>query len=267
MLRVSRAPRIVSGSAEAMRHTPTRVALVASWLAGGQASRSLSELIRRLRECDYEVIVTIATSATQIPEWPHGIDPDVLVMTRPNVGYDFGSWAAAMHRFPQVASSPYVLTVNDSLVGPFTGLQPIVSDFESAPTPAWGLVDSSQHYPHLQSFFVGYKDGLLAHPAVRAFWRGICIERDKWTLISRYEIGLSRLLDEHGLDYRVMFPWQEVVIANQNPSVFGWRRLLDRGFPFVKRELIQRPPDEIRDARDVSAEIESRFGQAVTQWL
>ena len=99
------------------------------------------------------------------------------------------------------------------------------------------------------------------------FWRDIRTERDKWTLISRYEIGLSRLLDDSGIGYRVMFPWQDVVLAHQNPSVFGWRRLLDRGFPFVKREILQRPPDEIRDAGDVAGEIQKRFGQAVAEWL
>ena len=250
-----------------MHRPPRRVALIASWMPGNRASRSLSELIRRAQECDYEVIVTFATNNAQVPQWPHGIDSRVIVMTRPNVGYDFGSWAAAMHRFPQVAQSDYVLQVNDSLVGPFTGLQEVIHQFETAPTPAWGLIDSRQHYPHLQSFFVGYKDGALAHPAMWDFWRDIRTERDKWTLISRYEIGLSRLLDDSGIGYRVMFPWQDVVLAHQNPSVFGWRRLLDRGFPFVKREILQRPTDEIRDAGDVAGEIQKRFGQAVAEWL
>lgn len=249
-----------------MRETPYRVALIASWLPGSEASRSLSELIRRLQECGYAVIVTIATESSKVPDWPHGIDPDVIVMTRPNVGYDFGSWAAVLHRFPHVARSPYVLQVNDSLLGPFTGLQSIVNNFETSETPAWGLVDSRQHYPHLQSFFVGYKDGILAQSALKTFWRDIRVERDKWTLISRYEIGLSRVLDEQGLRYSVMFPWQQVALANQNPSVFGWRRLLDRGFPFLKREIIQRPPPEIRDASDAPHEIQRRFGQAVNEW-
>lgn len=188
-------------------------------------------------------------------------------MMRPNVGYDFGTWAATLHRFPAIAEAEYVLQVNDSLVGPFIPLTEVIAHFEQAATPLWGLVDSTQHYPHLQSFFVGYKAGVLTHPALRHFWRDIRVEKDKWTLISRCEIGLTRLIDDVGLPYTVMYPWQQVVMHNQNPSVFGWRRLLDRGFPFVKREIITRPPEDVRDANDAATEIQRRFGQAVDAWL
>ena len=47
--------------------------------------------------------------------------------------------------------------------------------------------------------------------------------------------------------------------------IIGWRGLLERGFPFVKRELI-RHPHLVPDGGDVRAELRRRFDVDVDEW-
>ena len=61
-------------------------------------------------------------------------------------------------------------------------------------------------------------------------------------------------------------PHWRVVADGQNPTIIGWRRLLDSGFPFVKRQLL-REPALAPDGEEARTEVEQRFGVAVDGWL
>ena len=113
------------------------------------------------------------------------------MVRRANVGHDFGSWAAALAAWPALALAERVLLVNDSVLGPFAPLTDVLADFDGGPEPVWGLVRSDQRRPHLQTFFVGYRDGALAHPALDRFWKDVRVERDKARIVRYCELGLS----------------------------------------------------------------------------
>jgi hypothetical protein len=56
------------------------------------------------------------------------------------------------------------------------------------------------------------------------------------------------------------------VSDGQNPTILGWRRLLDAGFPFVKRQLL-REPQVAPDAVEIPEHLLSRYGVAVREWV
>lgn len=246
---------------------PRAVAVVASWSDRSAMSKSLSTLTWELAAHEYDVLLVSAAETAGPLTWPYGRHPRVSVYRRPNIGYDFGSWSVALHHFPQIRTAHRSLLINDSLVGPFRALDFEIAGFESCTHPVWGLVDTTQKAPHLQSHFVGYRHGALCNPAVEAFWSGIRVISDKEKLIDRYEVGLGRVLQRQNLTVAAQYPWHWVAGPDQNPTVLGWRRLLDRGFPFVKREVVLRPPPGVTDADDVADEIQHRFGQDLAQWL
>ncbi|MGA1835555.1 rhamnan synthesis F family protein [Herbiconiux sp. 11R-BC] len=243
-----------------------RVAVVASFGTGPQVSLSLSWMVARLEEAGYSVVVVRASDDDTPLDWSRGPANQAIVVRKPNIGYDFGSWATALELFPQIRSLPYVIITNDSLVGPFTSLGPMVADFESSFYDVWGGTFTAQYMPHLQSFLLGFRNGVLEDPAVKYFWRNLPPQSKKFDIIDKYELGLSRLLQGEGFVTGAWFDYELVVHWTQNPTISGWRGLLELGFPFVKRELITNPAI-VADGFDIPAVVEEKFGVRPADWL
>ena len=171
-----------------------RLAIVASYGPGPRVSRSLHALVERLHDSGYPAVVVRASDDPRPLEWPGALPPDVVVLRKPNIGYDFGSWAVGMARYRPLLARPYVLLANDSMVGPFASLGTLLGDFETTCADFWGATSTEQFEHHIQSYFMGFRGGVLLDPALRRFWTHLPIEQDKARIIMRYEVGLSRLL-------------------------------------------------------------------------
>ena len=243
-----------------------RVALVASYGESSTTSLSLSSLVVELESCGYSVILVRASDSHAPLDFGDGFTGRPVIVRKPNIGYDFGSWATGMELFPTALSAPFVVTVNDSLVGPFASLRPLLAAFESCITDVWAATNTTQFFPHLQSFFMGYRHGVLADGAMRHFWRGLKIETDKQRIIDRYELGFSRMLFGEAFSSTAAYPSELVVEFGQNPSVFGWAELLELGFPFIKRELVLHP-ELVPDGHRIAERVESRFGVDPRAWV
>jgi lipopolysaccharide biosynthesis protein len=245
-----------------------RIAFMAHWSEGERQSRSTITLIAELQRTGYRVVVSSTSPAPGRLDFGSGdVHADELtVLRRPNEGYDFGSWAVAMAAREELLDRPYVLLVNDSLVGPFAPLDDVLADFEQTTADVWGLVESNQFAPHLQSFFRGFRYGALAEPAMRRFWRDLRAITDKSALIEAYEFGFTEFLVRHGFSSTQFVHHSEVVGEGLNPTMHAWRALLDAGVPFVKRELV-RSPELAPDGRRVPAVVADRYGTDVADWL
>lgn len=206
-------------------------------------SRSVRVLVRSLQAHGYLVAIVSACEAPGPLIWPGDeVDLDELVIVRkPNLGYDFGSWSIGLDALPDALSAPRVLLLNDSMAGPFTSLEPLLDQFDSTKADVWGLTDSYQFGHHLQSYCLGFTDGILQDRPLREFWDGVQHETDKDEIIRRNELGISRLLCEEGYAVTPAFAFEHVVAPSENPVIIGWRRLLQQGFPFVKREILRTP--------------------------
>jgi lipopolysaccharide biosynthesis protein len=268
-------PRVVDIAAvtDVERHAPVpaeceRVAFLAHWSETERQSRSALRLIAELQRLGYRVVVSSTSPAAGPLDFgAEDVRLDELtVLRRPNAGYDFGSWAVAMATHEELLGRPYVLVVNDSLVGPFAPLDDVVADFEQTTADVWGMVESNQFAPHLQSFFRGFRYGVLAEPAMRRFWRDVRVVPDKFALIQAYEFGFTEFLVRHGFSATQFVHHSEVVNEGINPTMLGWRALLDSGVPFVKRELVRRP-DLAPDGHRLPAVVADRYGADVADWL
>jgi lipopolysaccharide biosynthesis protein len=244
-----------------------RVAVLVQWAPDNRLSRSVLELTRSLAGHDYQVVLVSASEDSRELEWPEERPANVTVLRRPNIGYDFGSWAAALDWRPQIAEAGQVLLMNDSLAGPFAPIDDLLGRFDESAADVWGLTDSTQLGQfHLQSYCLGFKGrSLLEAPLVR-FWRDLRVEQSRDDVIRRYEIGLGRLLRRERFISEAAFRYGDVVGDGMNPTIHGWSRLLDLGFPFVKRELLRRP-EVAKDGAMVRAELQRRYGVDVDDWL
>jgi hypothetical protein len=250
----------------AVLRAPERIAVLAHWAPQGRLSRSVRELTRAVLDAGYHVVL-VSTVADPAPlDWS-GARPDgVTVLRRSNVGYDFGSWAIALHRYPGTLSARTVLLLNDSLAGPFDRIDHLLAELDASAADVWGLTDTSQFGHHLQSYWLGFRGGSIGETPVARFWRDIRVEPTKDAVIWRNEIGLSRMLQRERFVIDQAISYRRVVAEGQNPTIIGWRRLLDRGFPFVKRELLHRP-EVAPDGEMVRHELRRRFGIEADEWL
>lgn len=244
----------------------THTAIVAHWAADGRVDRSASELTRAVLAKGYEVVFVSTAEGTHPLDWAGGRPPGITVLRRPNIGYDFGSWATALEYYPQISERTHVLMLNDSLIGPFRPIDHLLEQFERSAADVWALTDSTQFRHHLQSYCLGFKDRSLLEAPLARFWRTIMVEDSREGVIWRNEIGLSRLLDRERFVIEAAIPYWRVVAEGGNPTIVGWRRLLDNGFPFVKRQLV-REPHVAPDGGQVRAELRRRFGINVDEWL
>ncbi|MFD2090359.1 rhamnan synthesis F family protein [Blastococcus deserti] len=245
-----------------------RIAFLAHWSEAEGQSRSTLRLVAELQRLGYRVVVSSTSPA------PGHLDfaaddvrlDELVVLRRPNIGYDFGSWAVAMSAHEHVLDRPYVLVLNDSLVGPFAPLDDVVAHFEETTADVWGMVESNQFASHLQSFFRGFRYGVLAEPVMRRFWADLRVIEDKNALIQHYEFGFTAFLARNCFSSTPFVHHSAVVGEGLNPTIHGWRNLFDAGVPFVKRELV-RYPDLARDGRRIPAVIAERYGTDVADWL
>ena len=244
-----------------------KVALLAHWSRRPRITRSVTTLVRELQAGGYVVVVTSSCESPHGLDWGPDVDPGRLVVLRkPNVGYDFGSWSVALEMVPAAAEAERTLVLNDSMAGPFTSLGPLLDDFDRSPADVWALTDTQQFGSHLQSYCLGFRDGVLTDRPLERFWSRIRHETDKDRIIHDNELGLSKLLRGEGYVLLPAYPHEKVVDSGQNPVIKGWRRLLDLGFPFVKREIL-RDPSVAPAGRSVRPLLHRRFGIDVADWV
>ncbi len=264
------------------------VAVFVHFDPAGRIRPRVRRYLQALREAGLSVVV--ASNAGRL------LGPDERVLRglcdayilRRNVGYDFGAMrdALAYWGLPHAATNS-ILLVNDSVIGPFAPLRPLLDRIDFADADVWGATDSPQRGYHLQSFFLAVGRTVLTHPEWTAFWADVRPAQSKEWVIRRYEIGLSQRLLAAGLRGRALFPCETLVArladampgseahARQrevsrriltrggvlNPTAHLWRELLREGFPFIKRELLGRNPAGVLDVAEWRDEIAGEPGR------
>lgn len=270
----ARSPRVVDLAAAAtlLEHAGRppaaagRAVVMAHHGSRHQVTRSVCAYVDELVAAGFRVVVVSSSELDGPLEWGDTDLTDVTVLRKPNVGYDFGSWAIGLHRFPDLARCDRLVLTNDSLAGPFATIAPLLDRFDASPADVWGFTETLQFTRHAQSFFLGFRGGVLREPALRHFWSDIRHYDDKELVIHRNELGLARLLAQEGFTVDAAYPAPTVVDPADNPTIAGWRTLLDRGWPFVKREIV-RSPELAPDGTTIPDELRARFGVDVATWI
>jgi hypothetical protein len=247
-----------------------RIAFLAHWSPTARQSRSVSRLIAELQRGGYRVVLSSTSEAPGEfvfhPAEPVKLD-ELTIIRRSNVGYDFGSWAVAMNAFPDTWGADKVLVLNDSLVGPFAPIDHILADFESTSADVWGLVENDQFTSHLQSYFRGFRHGVLSEEPLAEFWRDIRVIEDKLELIGAYEFGFTHILTTNRYTSACFVHHREVVRNGLNPTAAGWEGLLRLGVPFVKRENFRPGNKYLTDPHRIPEVVRERYGVDVHDWF
>jgi hypothetical protein len=215
-----------------------KIAVLAHWSESEKISISVNKLIDELIENSYEVVLVSACDSIDELRFANNQQDKITILRKPNYGYDFGSWSVAFSNFPEILNAEEVLVLNDSNAGPFGSMKEMLHSMANSMYDITGVTDSLQIRYHIQSYMMHFKNKSLKHEAISSFWQEIYAQEEKKNVIQAYEIGLTSCAQGNGLYVGAIFPWNLIVDYWENPSIHGARRLIELGYPFVKREYI-----------------------------
>lgn len=243
-----------------------KVAVVSAWSPTPNMSKSFSAYLFELSKAGYVPFVVSTTDSSEPLQWPHGLPGNAVVARRPNVGYDFGSYSAALNAVPGLRRIEHLLLTNDSMVGPFSSIDHLLAKAEESEADICGLTESHQYVSHPQTFFLMFRKGVLDEPPMRRFFDNVRQQGDKVEVIQAYELGLSRHCAHEGFSWEAIINAQRTNVGYQNPTLYGWEPLLEAGVPFLKRNILL---DETRTkhTKGMPTAVLQRYGEDVRDWL
>ncbi len=171
--------------------------------------------------------------------------PDA-VLASPHSGYDFFTWRLLWEAISQGEMPARVLMSNDSVIGPLQPLDSLTQFVQAHPAEVLGFVESREQIHHLQSWGIVFQGRPVSEGALWRYLAQANENTDKRHLIARLEARLARWAATQG--YLVGSICSPVTQCEGTPNgaIVGWRRILNLGVPFVKREVFTLTPYQTR---------------------
>lgn len=194
--------------------------------------------LKALKEI-FEVIVFV--SCQELSEYEKAKLDGIVdyVIAENHNEYDFGSYKRGYY---------YLLSkglegnfeelgfINDSCYGPLYTLKPIIEQVGEC--DFWGMTANREYGGHIQSFFMVFKKQVFSSKVFKDFIADIKEQDDKFNIVFKYEIGLSKLLKKNGfkLDYAIKFDKK----YRSNITILKWREaVLKYNMPLLKCSLLR----------------------------
>jgi hypothetical protein len=260
----------------------TRIALYVHYSASGRISEMVCYQLETLRRLGFSIV--FISMAAHIPQhdWQAVKRLCALVVQRQNSGRDFGAWRDLM---PEVrrrwAIAEELMLANDSVLGPIRPLAPLVDTMRDGGNGLFGLTESLQGGPHLQSYMLLAR-GRAAVGDLMRFFQTLRISHSKWLLVQMGEIRMARWMRQRGHRVAAIFGYERLIRAALadpderrrlagsyarfrsldqmpddrasellhrwplNPTHHLWHLLVTRfNCPFLKTELVLRNPGRL----------------------
>ena len=160
--------------------------------------------------------------------------------------YDFGSykrgylWADENNILKNYKE---LIFANDSCYGPIHPFEIMFKNMENSQADFWGAtINDNKKFKtdeirnHVQSFFVVYKHQVFNNECFKSFISSITKQNSKEEVISKYEIGLSIFLQEHGYKCDA-FSKISKIIQDSQAARFK-QMILKEQMPLLKRNVV-----------------------------
>jgi lipopolysaccharide biosynthesis protein len=167
------------------------------------------------------------------------------VILRENTGLDFGSWSAGFAKCGS-AIGGRLLLANDSVYGPIGSLAVALDRLTQKRADFYGLVESVEIAPHLQSWFLLFEPWVVKSAEFGEILAQPFSAMTRRQIIQNGEVGLSRRLMGMGFRYEALHRNDRGGLSRRhdaNHMLVFWRELLlVEGIPFLKIELLRDNP-------------------------
>lgn len=221
-----------------------KVVLLACHAPAGRLRGHAVAYLDALYAAGWKVVAVVAADAPF--DAPPGLTARLAgLYVRENAGLDFAAWAHALQLEPSLYAAGALLLANDSMA-PATDparIARLLDRMVAHPGDLVGLTDNYEVEWHVQSYALLLKPAALRTAALQRFMLAVRSLPGKAQVIEAYELRFASAMRSAGLETGVLF----AATDKDNPTLKGWRALLDRGFPLVKLAVLQ--------GRDASIEI------------
>ncbi len=217
------------------------VAVLAHGDPQGKRAPYVVHYLSQLRQMGYR---TVPVSASPLDlSRKESLVVDALLY-RSCSGYDFTSGKAALQRMLSLRNAKELLLTNDSIFAPVGALSAVTAAMDSAPCDFWGMVESHEVQPPLQSYDLVFRRRVLPHEAFMRYWDAVTVSPQREDAI-HYELTLSPWLALNGLAPGAFVPAAIQPFSQLNPTQHVWRQLIEMGVPLIKRDLLLTNREEV----------------------
>jgi len=206
--------------------------------------------LRSYRRTGYQLLMV--STSLQCPDVVSNLVDGLIV--RPNIGFDFASWACAIEEFlprQQRLQIEHLVLVNNSVFGPLWDPSELLRCAQTAASVV-GLTESLEFDRHLQSYFMSFDGRVIRSEAFETYWTAGFGFLQKWPVIIRGELQWERHFRVAGMSTSHLVP--RVSGVKRNELTFYWSELIRNGLPYVKKSLFGHNYDHI-DVRDWQKEL------------
>lgn len=222
------------------------VTVMAGYARGGTLSAVTIRWIRALRQLSTQLVLVFDQDQVDGLEELVEQYPGLICLCKRHRAYDFGSYQLGLRiaREQQLLDgATHVLLCNDSVVGPFRDLEPILDAMVQQPGPVWGLTDCQLYTPHLQSYFLLVEQAVMQHHRLVQFFEAVIPQASRHDVIQAYELGFSCLLGELGIQWRAWLPISPMEDPRNGEPMLNSTAYpicsLDAGSPVVKHRALK----------------------------
>lgn len=169
---------------------------------------------------------------------PQNINLFDAIVVRTCNGYDFTSWKAAFSAFPSLYKANEITFCNDSVFGPVGSYNLLYNKMKHVNCDFWGLTINKDFIPHLQSFYLVFRNKTIQHQAFKQFIRSIPLDCTRANAID-FELKLSLWFELNKLVPGCFRPYALKYKLSGNLTLTNWDTLLLHEIPIIKRELFK----------------------------
>lgn len=191
-----------------------------------------------------DVILIINTDDIEVElKIPESIKKLSGIYIRENIGFDFGAWSQIYAELDQHINVDRLYLANDSIIGPLSEsfFEKMISKIRSSNADMIGLTSNQEPSFHLQSFFLVLGRRILEDTPFSAFLKSLWQLPTKEMVIDFYETRLTRLLLNSGYNIETIYPTDDLILDKANAVVYSLQSLLERGFPYIKTSMANKP--------------------------
>lgn len=269
---------------DVVRITQKEVAIVSTHSRNSRRLVATARVLSALKRAGLQVIV-VDTSPEDVPvSRLSELAPGVSVVRRDNEGWDFGSWFEVI-RSLGILDVPVerLLLTNDSYFVT-SDFDRTVRAILQGSTDIIGVTESLAHTRHLQSYLLSFKVNEATIRLFERLITNVGIQADRSGVIQSAELGLMGMAEVEGVSSSALFTYERLASlfvrdfeqlleeerrfgaecgphnhgsaidrcmsylargVRLNPTHFFWRQLLESGAGVIKRELIEKNPNQI----------------------
>ena len=218
-----------------------RVVVYAHFDADGQVSDADESALRSYRDAGYQLIVVTTSTG-----WPvDKLDLADTIIVRPNFGFDFGSWQAAITKLLPIAqrrSLEHLVLVNNSVYGPLWPIGDLLAQARERANVV-STTRSREWCAHFHSYFLSFDHAALVSDSFDAYWSQNFAYTNKWPVIVRGELRWERHFRDAGLTTDSLIPLQTRL--RRTEFTFSWYHLIRSGLRYLKKSLFKQNYDHI----------------------